>query len=80
MYVPEDERERNRLVEIITSGPSWEGLETRRNQEKMPHVISHGPDRVEGEKPDFVDFLLSIPEMEGVDISRGKRPLRDIEW
>jgi hypothetical protein len=38
MYAPEDEKERNRLVEIITSGPSWGDLETLRNQGKMRDI------------------------------------------
>jgi prevent-host-death family protein len=30
-------------------------------------------------KPDFVEFLLSIPSLEGVDLERDKTPPRDID-
>jgi len=33
----------------------------------------------EGEE-DFIDFLMSAPGLEGVNIERDKRPLREIEW
>jgi prevent-host-death family protein len=35
--------------------------------------------RLTGEKPNFIEFLMSGPGFEGVILERDKRPLRDIE-
>ncbi|MBA2776762.1 MAG: type II toxin-antitoxin system prevent-host-death family antitoxin [Chloroflexia bacterium] len=35
--------------------------------------------RLTGEKPNFIEFLMSGPGFEGVILERNKRPLRDIE-
>jgi len=35
--------------------------------------------RLTGEKPNFIEFLMSGPGFKGVILERDKRPLRDIE-
>ncbi len=35
--------------------------------------------RLTGEQPNFIEFLMSGPGFEGVDLERDKRPLRDID-
>ena len=71
---------KNRFSELMTKTLE-DGRQRITNQDGTVFMISEEElDRIEGKKPDFKEFLLSIPDMEGVDVSRDKRPLRDIEW
>ena len=36
--------------------------------------------RLTGERPNFIEFLLSGPSLEGLDLTRDKSPMRDVEW
>lgn len=35
--------------------------------------------RLQQRKPTFVEFLISMPSLEGVDLTRDRSPARDIE-
>lgn len=71
---------KNRFSEVVTRALT-EGRQKVERRDGTVFVISEEElDRIEGKAPDFKEFLLSIPDMEGVDLSRDKRPLRDIEW
>lgn len=71
---------KNRFSEVVTRALT-EGRQKVERRDGTVFVISEEElDRIEGKTPDFKEFLLSIPDMEGVDLSRDKRPLRDIEW
>lgn len=71
---------KNKLSEVFTKtieeGPQFV---TRRNEEIV--LISKDEyQRLTGERPGFLDALLSGPSLEGLDLSRDKSPMRDVEW
>lgn len=69
-----------RFGELVTKALT-EGRQRVESREGTVVIISEEElARIEGKKRSFKGFLLNIPDMEGVDISRDKRPLRDIEW
>jgi hypothetical protein len=36
--------------------------------------------RLTGDKPSFIEFLLNGPSLEGLDLTRDKSSMRDIDW
>lgn len=71
---------KNKFSEVFTrtieEGPQFV---TRRDQEIV--LISRDDyEKLIGEKPTFVQHLLSIPKVEDIDLSRDKTPMRDYEW
>ena len=70
---------KNKLSEVVSlardEGPQFLN---RRNEE---YVLLTKKEylRLTGEKPNFIEFLMSGPGFEGVDLERDKRPLRDID-
>lgn len=70
---------KNKLSEVANKardeGPQFL---TRRDEEYVL-LTRKEYQRLIGEKPNFIEFLMSGPGFEGVDLERDKRPLRDIE-
>ena len=71
---------KNKFSEVFTKaieeGPQFV---TRRDEE----IVVLSKDRyleLTGDKPNFVQHLLSIPKVEDIDLTRDKTPLRDYEW
>lgn len=71
---------KNKFSEVFTraieEGPQ---AVTRRNQRVI--VLSDEEyQRLQAAKPDFLTFLMNGPSLEGLDLTRDKSPMRDIEW
>jgi prevent-host-death family protein len=72
---------KNKFSEVFTRALS-EGPQfvTRRNEEVV--ILARDEyDRLSGDKqkPDFIEFLLSAPSFEGVDLERDRSPMRDVD-
>jgi len=70
---------KNRLSELInrvtTEGPQ---LITRRDERYV--VLSEAEyERLLGKKPTLKELLLNGPSLEGLDLTRDKSPMRDID-
>ena len=70
---------KNKFSEVfnraIDEGPQFV---TRRGQEVV--VLSKDEYlRLTGEKPSFLDVLMSGPSLEGLDLERDRSPVRDID-
>ncbi|MEJ7900856.1 MAG: type II toxin-antitoxin system Phd/YefM family antitoxin [Thermomicrobiales bacterium] len=71
---------KNKFSEVFTKtieeGPQFV---TRRNEEIV--LLSKDEyQRLTGAKPGFLEVLMSGPSLEGLDLTRDKSPMRDIEW
>jgi prevent-host-death family protein len=71
---------KNKFSEVFTKaievGPQFV---TRRNEEVV--ILSKQEyQRLTGDKPNFIEHLLSIPKDVQLDLSRDKSPMRDVEW
>lgn len=71
---------KNKFSEVFTKtveeGPQFV---TRRNEE-IVLISKKEYQRLIGEKPGFLEVLRSGPSLEGLDLSRDKSPMRDVEW
>lgn len=69
---------KNKLSEVVnrslTEGPQ---TITRRN-DAVVVIAQEEYLRLQGDKPSFVEFLLSGPSLEGVDLKRGKDAMREV--
>ncbi len=72
---------KNKFSEVFTRALS-EGPQfvTRRNEEVVI-LAREEYDRLSGEKhkPNFIEFLMSGPGLEGVDLERDRSPMRDVD-
>ncbi len=59
--------------------------------EEGPQFVARGDEEVvvlskddylklTGEKPDFIQHLLSIPKIDDLDLTRDRSPMREFEW
>ena len=71
---------KNRFSELMTRALEDGRQRITRRDGTVVMISEKELERIEGKKPDFIDFLMSGPGFEGVDLERDKRPLRDIEW
>jgi prevent-host-death family protein len=71
---------KNKLSEVVSlardEGPQFV---TRRDEEYVV-MTREEYDRLTGEKPSFLEVLRSAPSLEGLDLTRDKSPMREIEW
>lgn len=71
---------KNKFSEVFSrameEGPQFV---TRRDEEVV--VLSKETyERLTGTRQNFLEFLMSGPGLDGVDLERDSRPLRDIDW
>jgi len=70
---------KNKLSEVANrardEGPQFL---TRRDEEYVL-LTRKEYQRLAGEEPNFIQFLLGGPSLEGLDLSRDKSPMRDID-
>jgi antitoxin Phd len=70
---------KNRFSELVsralTEGPQ---RVTRRN-EAVVLVAEAEYERLTGKRPGFIDFLLNGPDFSGVDLTRDRSPMRDVD-
>jgi antitoxin Phd len=70
---------KNRLSELVTKA-SKEGPQTIRRHDAAVVVISEETYRtLIGERPTLKDLLLNGPSLEGLDLTRDRSPMRDVE-
>ncbi len=71
---------KNQFSEVFTKtieeGPQFV---TRRNQE-IVLMSKEEYLRLTGQKPTFLEVLMSGPSLEGVDLGRDTSSMRDLEW
>lgn len=69
---------KNKLTEVVNLTLE-EGAQTiTRRKDRFVLVTEQEYLRLCGEKPNFVEFLMSAPDLEGVDLERSKEPMRDV--
>jgi prevent-host-death family protein len=71
---------KNRFSEVVTRALTEGPQRVRRRNETVVVISEKEYGRLRGARPDFIEFLLNAPSVEGVDLTRDKTPLRDIEW
>ena len=64
------------LDRVLDEGPQ---IVTRRGEEVAVVVSTDEYQRLTGRVPDFKEFLLSAPDLEGLDIFRSRDPARVVD-
>lgn len=70
---------KNRFSEVVTRALTEGPQRVRRRGQTVVILAEEEYDRLTGEKPGFVDYLMSGPSFEGVDLERDQSPMRDVE-
>jgi antitoxin Phd len=70
---------KNKFSELVsralTEGPQ---RVTRRN-EAVVLVAEAEYERLTGKRPGFIDFLLNGPDLSGLDLTRDRSPMREVD-
>jgi antitoxin Phd len=70
---------KNKFSELVsralTEGPQ---RVTRRN-EAVVLVAEAEYERLTGKRPGFIEFLLNVPDLSGVDLTRDRSPMREVD-
>lgn len=70
---------KNRFSEVVTRALNEGPQRVRRRGQTVVILAEEEYDRLTGEKPGFVDYLMSGPSFEGVDLERDQSLMRDVE-
>jgi hypothetical protein len=70
---------KNRLSEVVTKALKNNPQRIRRRDGAVIIVDEKEYQRLKGKRRTFKDFLLNGPDMSGLDLTRDKSPMRDVE-
>ena len=71
---------KNKLSEVVTLAID-EGPQRITRRSDTVFVISESDyKKLKGEEPNFIEFLLSSPGFDDVDLERNRSTTRDVEW
>lgn len=70
---------KNRFSEVMTKALEEGPQRIRRRDGTVVMMSEEELERIAGMRPGFKEFLLSIPDMEGADISRDRSQHREFE-
>lgn len=71
---------KNRFSEVMTKALQEGPQRIRRRDGTVVMISEEELERIEGKRPGFKEFLLSIPDMEGADVSRDRSLDREFDW
>ena len=70
---------KNKLSEVVRLALAGTPQRIQRRKDAVVVLDADEYDRLTGKKPNFVEFLLNGPDWEGVDLTRDKSPMRDVD-
>lgn len=73
---------KNKFSEVVTRALNEGPQRVHRRGQTVVILAEDEYDRLTGakDKPDFIEYLLSAPSFEGVDLERDRSPMRDVEF
>lgn len=71
---------KNRFSEVVTRALNEGPQRVRRRGQTVVILAEEEYDRLTGEKPGLVDYLMSGPSFEGVDLERDQSLMRDVKF
>ncbi len=69
---------KNKFSEVVTRALNEGPQRVHRRGQTVVILAEDEYDRLTGAKPDFIEFLLSAPSFEGVNLERDRSPMRDV--
>ena len=70
---------KNRFSEVVTRALTEGPQRVQRRDEAVVVISEKEYQRLTGQRPDFIEFLLNAPSFEGVDLERDRSPMRDVD-
>jgi prevent-host-death family protein len=71
---------KNKFSELFNRALAEGPQRVRRREEAVVVIAASDYERLTGSKPSFKDFLMEEgPDLEGLDLSRDRKPMRDID-
>lgn len=71
---------KNRFSEVVTRALNEGPQRVRRRGQTVEILAEEEYDRLTGEKPGLVDYLMSGPSFEGVDLERDQSLMQDVTF
>jgi antitoxin Phd len=71
---------KNKLSEVVNRALTEGPQRISRRGDIVVVVSAAEYDRLTGEHPSIVDYLLNGPDMSDLDLSRDQSPMRDVSW
>jgi prevent-host-death family protein len=71
---------KNRFSELVSKALTEGPQRVRRRKDTVVVIAEEEYDRLHGNTPNFIEFLLSGPEMSDLDLTRDKRPMRNVDF
>jgi prevent-host-death family protein len=71
---------KNRFSEVMTKALEEGPQRIRRRDGTVVMISEEELERIKGTRTGFNEFLLSIPDMEGVDVDRDRSLDRELDW
>ncbi|HEV2066475.1 MAG TPA: type II toxin-antitoxin system prevent-host-death family antitoxin [Thermomicrobiales bacterium] len=73
---------KNKFSEVVTRALTEGPQRVHRRGQTVVILAEDEYDRLSGkqDKPDFIEYLLSAPSFEGVDLERDQSLMRDVEF
>lgn len=70
---------KNKFSEVVRRALT-DGPQRVERRDDAVYVLSEQEyQRLSGDKPDFIQFLLKAPDMSDLDLQRDRTPMRDVE-
>jgi prevent-host-death family protein len=71
---------KNKFSELFNRALAEGPQRVRRRDEEVVVMAAREYERLTGAKPGFKDFLIGAgPDLEGLDLSRDREPMRDVD-
>ena len=71
---------KNKFSELFNRALAEGPQRVRRRNEVVVVIAASDYERLTGAKPGFKDFLMSLgPDLEGLDLSRNREPMREMD-
>jgi antitoxin Phd len=68
---------KNKFSEVVSLALSVGPQRVRRRGDAVVVVAQHDYDRLTGKRPDFKKALMEGPDLDNVDVTRDRTPMRD---
>ena len=71
---------KNKFSELFNRALAEGPQRVRRRNEVVVVIAASDYERLTGSRPGFKDFLMGLgPDLEGLDLSRNRKPMREID-
>jgi antitoxin Phd len=71
---------KNRFSEVVTRALTQGPQRIGRRDQVVVLLSEADYDRLAGHHQTFKDYLLSVPDLSGLDLTRDESPMRDVTW